>query len=437
MNFNAPVEIKPCDIARQSITRRQLLAVAAIAGFAQATRAEGNPLGAIYQVGRDKRFHAFADLPTLKPGDIVELHDAVIHEVVNLRASGTATHPIVVRGVGQKRPLIDGEGLNCSGEGKIPRAVIQISGSHVHLENLELRNGRNKTWNGAGVRITGSSNNSISRCRIIDCDMGIMSDGNDLLTIDSCEIAHNGNRRHFNGYSHNLYLEGFRTRVQYCWIHDAFTGINFKSRGRYTELFYNWIARSNEGEVSIVDGAHTSLPYSNAVLLGNVIISKPDRTGNTAKFIDFGQDMGRERNGTIYLLHNTLIAGDGRIRFIHVGDTHSAATADANIFYGSPNIAAPSVGAVNGTHNWLPTGSAPPGFAHSVTSSAPGFVAPQAGDYHLAAGSPCLDVAYSGTYQDAMGVPRGGALSREYSAPCSSVVLPEVGTFAGAFGLHR
>ncbi len=422
---------------RESLSRRKFLSAGLVFGSAAINAAAMADSTTIYKVGKGEHYPSFASLPHLKPGDVVEVRSPLIHETVNLRDSGAPGKPIVVRGVGETRPVIDGVWLDCSGDGNVPRAVLQVSGDHVHIENLEIRNGRNRTWNGAGIRITGASDTTISGCRITSCDMGVMSDGNDLLKVEACEIAHNGNRRHFNGYSHNLYLEGNRTRVQYCWIHDAFTGMNFKTRGRYTELFYNWIARSNEGEVSIVDGLHTGLPYSNAVLLGNVIISKPDRTGNTAKFIDFGQDMGRERNGTLYLLHNTLIAGDDRIHFVHVGAAMSAAQTNANIFFGSPNITGPSVGAVAGTSNWLPSGSAPPGFTHSVTSAEPGFVAAATGDYHLASGSPCLDVAYAGTYQDAMGVPRGGALSREYTVPCGNARLSSPGTFAGALGLGK
>ncbi len=417
------------------ICRRHLLAGVVAAGVVAGSSVRASSKSATYRVGNGEKYLTFGALPPLKPGDIVELLEGTYHELISLRTSGLPGQPIVVRGAGAVRPIVDGIGQACSGVGKTPRAVIQISGSHIHLQNLEIRNGRNLTWNGAGVRVTGAIDTTISRCKITSCDMGIMSDGNDLLTVDSCEIAHNGNRRHFNGYSHNLYLEGNRTRVQYCWIHDSFSGMNFKTRGQYTELFYNWISRSNEGEISIVDGTSTSSPYSNAVLIGNIVISKPDRTGNTAKFIDFGQDMGRERNGTLYLLHNTLVAADERIHFLHVGDPHSAARADANIFFGSPNVMLPGPGAITGKSNWIPEGSSLPGFTASVTSAAPGFVAPAYGNYHLAPSSPCLDVQYSGTYRDAMGVPRGGDLALQYSAPCGFHLLTKAGTFAGALGL--
>src|SRR5206468_872965 len=100
------------------------------------------------------------------------------------------------------------------------------------------------------------------------CDMGIMCDNNTNFSIESSEIASNGTSL-YNGYSHNLYLGGNNTTVRFCYIHDALFGQNFKTRGHYTELLYNYIADSQDGEIGLVDAATTTATNSNAVLIGN------------------------------------------------------------------------------------------------------------------------------------------------------------------------
>jgi hypothetical protein len=161
-------------------------------------------------------------------------------------------------------------------------------------------------------------------------------------------------------------MHGNRVVVRGCDIHDALNGQNYKSRAHYNELWFNRIADSNEGEVGCVDAAGaTDRPHSNVLMVGNVVVSRPDRTGNTAKFVLFGSESGGTHNGTLFLFHNTFVAGDGRIQFITLSDPQARAVIHNNVFVGSQNVLSlPSPPlSIEANRNLLPKGApVPPGW---------------------------------------------------------------------------
>jgi hypothetical protein len=246
--------------------------------------------------------------------------------------------------------------------------------------------------------------------------MGMMSSSNDNLLVEYSEIAFNGTP-HFDGYSHNFYLAGGKSVVRFCYIHDAPNGQNFKTRGHYTELLYNYIADSNEGEVGPVDGADTAAPNSNMTMIGNVVVSKANRTGNTGKFINFGQDSGGSHNGTLYLINNTLIAGSPSIQFLTANASDGKIVAINNIFRGSAVITPSSdYPRVTGENNFVGAGAViPPGFTTTVTGPDPGFVDPAQRNFHLTASSICRNIAeQSPVYVDGIGISFSGVPVFEY-----------------------
>lgn len=419
------------------VNRREFIAAVAAASLS-AGRGNVGAVGRVYTVGPNAQFQTLAALPILAPGDAVEMLSGIYNEMKLWNSHGTVEHPITIRGVGPTRPIIDGTSLELSGEGSVPRALFQITGNHICIENLAFQNGRNNSYNGAGIRVLACNNTKIRGCKVTHCDMGMMSDENDLLSMEECEFAFNGNPTHYNGYSHNLYLAGRRTRVQFCWIHDAISGMNFKTRGQYTELLYNTVMDSNEGEFSFVDGAHTHLPNSNVVMIGNIVRSKPDRTGNTQKYIDFGQDLGRERNGTLYLFQNTLVAGSGNIHFLQSSSAESKIVAIANIFTGSSNLVGLTKGKVSGERNWISRSAHyPSGFVQNIPGDTPGFVSEKASDFHLQPGSDCLQKpGILEKYEDNGGISHVSLLEYEIMKPLHATQIAQPGNnFIGALGL--
>ncbi|MBI3650760.1 MAG: hypothetical protein HY231_06895 [Acidobacteria bacterium] len=395
----------------------------------------GAASAAVYQVGVGKPYTTIASLPALNPGDVVEIYPGTYNEVRKWTTSGTAGNPITIRGMGSPRPLIDANKKNISGSNGNPRAIWQIEGSYYVIENLEFINGRNGN-NGAGIRLLSASSHTIRNCKITYCDMGMMSDNNTDLLVDRCEIAFNGTRK-YNGFSHNFYLNGNKATVQFCYIHDALYGQNFKTRGHYTELLYNYIADSNEGEVGPVDGTDTTTPNSNMVMIGNLVISKPNRTGNTSKFIDFGADSGGVHNGTLYLVNNTLIAGSSAIAFLSASATDARIVAENNVFYGSNTIASAATAArISGDTNWIPASAVvPSGFSNSLSGADPGFVNAAQRNYHLTSAAACRNVGLNApVYYDGSGVLHSAVPLFEYVEHLNSVARASDGSLdIGAF----
>jgi hypothetical protein len=378
----------------------------------------GNPDGraaTTYQVGPTRAYHTVGSLPALGPGDVVEIDPATYNEVKRWTQPGSAAQPITIRGVGASRPLFDATGLNVSGSLPNPRAVFQVEADYVTLENLEFQNARNGN-NGAGIRVTGGNNATVRNCRISACDMGIMCDGNSNLLIEASEVCSNGTSL-YDGYSHNLYLGGDSATLRFCYIHDALYGQNFKTRAHYTELFYNYIADSQDGEVGLVDAGATAATNSHAVMVGNIVFSKPRLSGyNSGRFIQFGQDSGGQHNGTLYAFNNTFGAGDGRIQFLSANAAGAKIVACNNILAGSGQIVGTLGGGIIGSNNWLQsTATMPATFYTSITGTAPGFVNQAARDVHLTSGSSCRNRGLNALfYLDGSGAAHSGLPAIEY-----------------------
>lgn len=392
---------------------------------------------AVYEVGPGKALTSIGAVPALNAGDTVNIHPGTYNEVKKWTTSGTSGAPITIRGVGATRPLIDASGKTVSGSGSIPRGVFQIEGSHIVIEHLELANARNGN-NGAGIRITGGATNvTIRNCRIRDNDMGMISDNGDAILVEQCEIDHNGTAD-FSGYSHNLYMGGGSVTFRGCHIHSATHGQNVKSRAHFTALLYNRIEHSQDGEVGLVDASETTTANSNAVMIGNVIISKNRGAGwNSSRFVLFGSESGNAHNGTLYFMHNTCIAAVTSNTFLTISHADADLVARNNLFTGSNNLVSLTAGAsAIGSGNWaLTTATIPGGFTGTVTGAAPGFVS--GSDLHLASGSPCIDIGTAGaTYRDGGDVSRSAVPTHTYEglgvlSARSDSGAPDAGAYAG------
>jgi hypothetical protein len=364
---------------------------------------------ATYQVGPTRPYHTVGSLPTLHPGDIVEIDPGTYNEVKRWTTAGTAVQPIIIRGVGASLPVFDATNQVVDGVLPHPRAVFQIEADYITIANLSFRNASNGD-NGAGIRITSGNNITVSNCFITLCDMGIMCDNNSNLLVQASEIASNGTAL-YNGYSHNFYLGGISARIQNCYIHDALYGQNFKTRGHYTELLYNYIADSQDGEVGLVDASETAATNSHAVMIGNIVISKPRLSGyNSGRFIQFGQDSGGPHNGTLFAFNNTFIAGDTRIQFLSANFSNATIIAENNVFYGSPQLVGTVGGGVSGTNDWAPSNATIPAtFALTTTGTDPKFINRTARDFRLTVNSPCRNQGVNTlNYLDGAGSPHSG-----------------------------
>ncbi len=393
---------------------------------------------ATFDVGPGQPYATIAGIPALQPGDVVNIHCGTYNEVRQWFDNGTPANPIILQGVcSTGRPVIDGTGKDTSGNGG-PRGVWEIQGSNYQVRNLEFRNAHNGN-NAAGLRVMNASI-TVTNCLMDWNDMGLMTSTSsvDNLLVQNSELAYNGTGA-LDGLSHNVYLtSGTTVTFSYCYIHDAVSGENFKSRAHYVQLLYNYIAYAAESEVEGDDNPDTAVPNSNMTMIGNILVSTPNRTVNTTKFINFGQDEGGSHSGTLYLINNTLIAGAGSIGFLRSSAVDSAIVAVNNIFFGSNTILQPGfTTAVSGSNNWVPaTATIPPGFSSSVTGTDPLFVNAAMFDFHLTAASTARNIgAANPAYQDAYGATQAGLPAFQYLSPLGSMARPaDTGVDAGGFG---
>jgi hypothetical protein len=272
---------------------------------------------ATLEVGPGKPFTRIEEANAkAQPGDVILVYprgDGRPYEqaAVYVRQPNLTFRAVPARGT--RWVTISGEGFDYSGDGGTPRAIFQFNRGtdHCTLEGFELTAGRNASHNGAGVRINQANHVLVRNCAIHDNDMGIMSNGDRTASaavnqrIEYCRIYHNGHLAN-SGYSHNLYLGGTSVILRFCEVSASLSGSNVKSRAHHTRVEYCYVHHSSNREFDLVDDDDTARPQSHAVLLGNVIVKDPQCAGNHA-VIHFGQDGGREHDGTLYLAFNTIV----------------------------------------------------------------------------------------------------------------------------------
>jgi hypothetical protein len=272
---------------------------------------------ATLEVGPGKSFSRIEDANAqARPGDVILVYPrggGLPYEQTAVYVRQARLTFRAVPAEGSRWVKIDGRGFDYSGRGSTPRAIFQFNAGtdHCVLEGFELSRAHNDSHNGAGVRINQANHVTIRHCSIHNNDMGMMSNGDGSLDrgvnqwIEFCEIHHNGDPAD-PGYNHNLYLGGTSVTLRACEVHSSLTGHNVKSRAHHNRVEYCYIHDSANREFDLVDAADTAQPDSHAVLLGNVIVKDPNCGGNRS-VIHFGQDGGKEHDGTLHLLFNTIV----------------------------------------------------------------------------------------------------------------------------------
>lgn len=253
-----------------------------------------------------------AALGAAHPGDTILIHPLDHNAPYPRVALLIRTPRLTIRSAGDEPIPLSGSGFDYSGEGRTPRAILQVdpAADHCTIAGFDLSGARNGSHNGAGVRINQADHCTIRSCVIHDNDMGVMSSGGPDgrctdQRIENCLIRGNGSPTE-PGYSHNLYLGGESVVLSACEIHSSTAGHNVKSRAHYTRLEYCFIHDSANREIDLVDARGvTDGPGSDAVLLGCIVTKSPTCTGNRA-VIHFGQDGGGEHTGTLYVVNCTF-----------------------------------------------------------------------------------------------------------------------------------
>jgi hypothetical protein len=313
---------------------------------------------------------------------------------------------ITIRGVAGagSRVLLSGQGYNYTGAGSVPRAMFQFNpgSDDSAVENFEIKECRNDSYNGAGFRINQANNIAIRNCHVHHNDMGFMSNGsvsgntatNQL--IENCLVHDNGNVAD-PGYNHNFYLGGSDVTVRGCNVYSSTTGHNIKSRAHITIVEGCYIHDSNNREFDLVDDTeNTAVTGSHAMIRGCVVVKDPACPGNK-NVIHFGQDGSSDHNGTLHVLDSIILTPfispvvdlsslRARVLFrnsVVVDPTKS--TSGQALVSATRNGASTTNSA--GSNMWISSGFSTPGdgvFSSVTTGSAgqaPTFLNASAGDY--------------------------------------------------------
>jgi hypothetical protein len=356
---------------------------------------------ATLQVGPAKPYAApCAAIAAAHAGDRIEI-DAAGSYVGDVCAWTTSSLTLVgVNG----RPKIDAGGMSSGG-----KAIWVIGGDDTTVENVEMTGAMVPDNNGAGIRQEGK-NLTVRGSYFHDNQDGILAGdlAGSTIVIEGCEFAHNGAG---DGQSHNLYINHVDKLVfRWNYSHHANVGHLLKTRALVSDIRYNRLTDEADGTASY----EINVPSAGTTyIVGNVIEQGP-MTMNSA-IIDYGSEPATfNAMQDLYVVNNTIVNDrPGGGTFVQVGSTVlTSATLINNIFVGG-GVVTTQGGAVE---------------MANYNGAMPMFANAAAYDYHLVAGSPCVD---SGVDPGAMLLP-----AFEYVHPAMVEGRMTVGTIdIGAYEL--
>jgi PKD repeat protein len=234
-------------------------------------------------------------------------------------------------------------------------------------------------------------------------------------------------------YAHPMYMEGYIAEVRYNWLHESTGGNSYKDRSLDSILEYNYISAGGSGYRAIEfcgfdDNQMPAEQDQYAMVVGNVITQNGG--GNPWLFISNERTEGGRGKNTGYMtMVNNSCYGENLTGPVIAGDKCAVTTLHNNIFHTNCTRmfdkvqGQKSYGVVNTSYNnWVTSGCATvPAMVNTVVGTSPGWVngAWPLGDFHLTAGSQCINAGDGGV---------GGLPTKEYAHPCGWTTRPTDGT---------
>jgi len=337
-----------------------------------------------YHVGPGQAYTDLGDVPwiTLTAGDTVSIHwrSTPYAEKIFLRAQGTETDPVVIRGV----PNVDD-------------LIVRHCKIHDNAQAIFTNS-------------NGATEGEISRNTLIEYN----------------EIWGNGNADS-DGTEHNIYIQSAGTIIQYNYFGSpraGSVGANIKDRSSGTIIRYNWI----EGAARILDLVETedAAPiimnepdYHDVYVYGNIITNylTSDPFGSNLIHYGFDNSPVEAKRGTLYFYNNTVyIEGDEddwwNIRLFDVPDDQDPTTTEGtvalynNIIHksGTTHLQMMRDGGTieYNANNWIVSGYEDLGYGATATvitntppiiGANPGFNDIGNEDFTLMPNSACIDIA--------------------------------------------
>jgi len=355
-----------------------------------------------------------------RPGDEVVIAPGTYQYRLYLDQQATETQPIVIRAEDpDNKPVWDlggqpvGDWPGSYSAGDKGRGAWQITGSHYVISGIVFQNCQDAS--SSGIRILGGSDITIRDCLFRHNTNGLIGSGENIL-VEFCEFDSNGKTASSGNMTHNIYIYGGTITIRYSYLHDSTEGQNFHIRARDATIEYNWITRpgSYPGDVmscgSLCGGTGSDPITQNLTLRGNVIIQgHPENQSQIIALLNDDQGGSNDGTGAVGTMHLTMINNTiiGTPR--NQGQTHvlvnmrndtvqTYATLHNNIIVDIATLAAarqPDLKnwGVDGSTNWVTTGTDCSSADVCLPGSDPGFNDPTNLDFTLRADSACVDQA--------------------------------------------
>jgi hypothetical protein len=321
----------------------------------------------------------------LQAGDVVDVYPmAQPYPGITVKAVGTSTHPILLRGVAVngRRPIIQGGGSADGGQRHNSAVSIKFA-DHVTLEGFEITNGVNRRRPDNTIDDTPYKSTFLQCVRIEgehvtlrdvlvrDCpNHGILGAdaGNGTILLDKVEVTTSGCYKEggaalqtvCGNVKHPIYIAtdreipGSKLTVRNSFLHDNIGGETIKSRAHRFEAYNNWIYTNGFNEVrsigvfghdtaengSLVDPIH-------ADIVGNVVVVNATSSKANSVF-RFGSDSDladrhADTYGRVRLVNNTIVVngklGSGQDPLVRLYGRLEGVMAHNNLVHvtGNPN----------------------------------------------------------------------------------------------------
>lgn len=324
-------------------------------------------------VGSGKQYTTIAAAAAAaQNGDTIEIDAGTYHETVTW-----AKDDLTVRGVGGQ-PIVDMTGMAIS-NGK---GIFVSDGNNATFDNLAFVGASVGDGNGAGIRWEGEGKLTVTHCLFKSNEDGILG-GNHADNVADVELSEFvDNSRGDAGFTHSVYFSEIdKVTFQGNWSHALYAGGSdvghlFKSRAKHNFVLYNRLtAEDNPSsyEVNIPEGGE-------AYVIGNLIQQK---VGGQRIMISFGDGDGTQNSGSkLYVINNTFVS-----EYADDATFIRTTQSDAQLYVANNLIVGPGQMTQGGMGH----------FGFNLMTASPQFVNQAAYDYHLASGSPAIDVGMTVT----------------------------------------